>query len=131
VDETNTMRIDKWLWCARFFKTRGLASEAVKKGKVQLNNNRIKPAMLIRPGDPISIRSGPYTQQITIVALSAGRKGAVEASQLYREEPASIEQRKVIAAQIKLNNNMSYRTSRGRPTKRDRRQMVALKKGSD
>ena len=125
------MRIDKWLWCARFYKTRGLAAEAVKKGRVQVNNNRIKPALSVHPGDEIRIRSGPYTRLITVLALAAGRKGAAEAAQLYREDPASIEQRNIIAGQLKLNNAMHNRPGRGRPTKRERRQIVDFKKGSD
>lgn len=129
VNQMNAMRIDKWLWCARFFKTRGLAAEAVKKGRIQVNNNRIKPAFAIRPGDEARIRSGPYTRQITVLALAAGRKGATEAAELYREDPASIEQRKIIADQIKLNGALQQRTGRGRPTKRERRQLVNFKKG--
>jgi ribosome-associated heat shock protein Hsp15 len=131
VKDKNAMRIDKWLWCARLFKTRGLASEAVKKGRVQVNNKRVKPALLVRPDDQICIRSGPYTRKITVLLLATGRKGAAEAAQMYREDPSSIEQRSIIATQIKLNNNMRRRTNRGRPTKRERRQMVVYKKGSD
>ena len=130
VNEKAAMRIDKWLWCARFYKTRGLASEAVNKGRVQVNNNRIKPAFSVHTGDEIHIRSGPYTRQITVLALATGRKGAAEAAQLYREDPASIEQRNLIADQLKLNNAMHRRPGRGRPTKRERRQIVDFKKGS-
>lgn len=123
------MRIDKWLWCARFFKTRGLAADAVKKGRVQVNNNRAKPALAVRAGDEIHIRSGPFTQQITVLALASGRKGAAEAAQLYREDPASLANRELVAEQLKTNNAL-HGYSRGRPTKRERRQLVDFKKRS-
>lgn len=123
------MRIDKWLWCARFYKTRGMASEAVKKGKVQVNHNRAKPAHQLRPGDQLSIRSGPYTRQVTVLALANGRKSAAEAAGLYREAPASIENRRIITEQIKATNAM-FRGGAGRPTKRERRKLAAFKKRS-
>ncbi|MBF8270006.1 MAG: RNA-binding S4 protein, partial [Gammaproteobacteria bacterium] len=69
-DETQTMRVDKWLWCARFYKTRALAAAAIKKGKIEVNDNPIKPAHVIRPGDEIRIKSGPYLQRITVLALA-------------------------------------------------------------
>ena len=123
------MRIDKWLWCARFYKTRAMASDAVKKGKVQINNNRAKPAQPVRPGDAVGIRSGPYTQQVTVLALAGGRKGAAEAALLYREQPESIENRRLVAEQMKATNAM-FSTSRGRPTKRERRKLVQFRKRS-
>lgn len=127
--EISAMRIDKWLWCARFYKSRGLASEAVKKGKVQVNDNRAKPAQPVRTGDELCIRSGPYTRQVTVQALTTGRKGATEAARLYREKPESIENRRFIAEQVKATNSM-FSGSTGRPTKRERRKLVQFKKRS-
>ena len=128
-DQNPAMRIDKWLWCARLYKTRGLAAEAVRKGKVQVNNNRARPAHQVRPGDEIFIRSGPYTRQLSVLALATGRKSAAEAARLYREEPASIENRRLIAEQMKATNAM-FRGSRGRPAKRERRKLAQFKKWS-
>lgn len=123
------MRIDKWLWCARFFKTRALAAEATKKGRVRVNDKPVKPALVIRPGDEIVVRAGPFTHRITVLALAGGRKGAAAAAQLYREAPDSIEKRRQLAMQLQAVGG-KLTGSRGRPTKRDRRKLAAFKKQS-
>lgn len=121
------MRIDKWLWCARFFKTRAIAADAVKKGRVRVNDNPVKPALVIRPGDAVSVRTGPYTHRVTVLALASGRKAAATAAQLYREDPDSIETRRLLAEQLQGDRGR-YAGSRGRPGKRERRKLVAFKK---
>jgi len=114
------MRIDKWLWCARFFKTRSLAAQAVDKGQVKLDTLRIKPARDIAPGDRLSIQIGEFVWEIEVQALSNHRGPAPIAQTLYRESEASHARR-----QQQLLAKQAYREPaaqlKGRPTKRDRR----------
>ncbi len=117
-EEDGKMRIDKWLWAARFFKTRALAADAVESGKVLMNDVRIKPARMIRPGDRMDIRLGQYHFDIEVLALSNRRGPAPEAQKLYRESDESRAKRAEIAAQLKA---LPQPTFKGRPTKRDRR----------
>ena len=116
------MRIDKWLWCARFYKTRSLATQAVEGGKVRLNAERVKPAKDITPGDRLSIQLGEFTWQIEILAPSLHRDGAPVAQSLYREDEASLMRRNEQIAQRRAAINPDVQT-RGRPTKRARRQI--------
>ena len=92
------MRIDKWLWAARFFKTRGLAQTAVAGGKVKANGERVKPAKLLRAGDALIVRNGPFEWDITVLALSERRGPAAEAAKLYRESADSRKAREEKAA---------------------------------
>ena len=86
MSESDTrVRIDKWLWAARFYKTRSLAADAVDSGKVKLNGERVKPAKLLKPGDMLSIRNGQSSWEVTVLALSERRGSATVASTLYRE----------------------------------------------
>lgn len=113
------MRIDKWLWCARFYKTRSLASQAIEGGKIRLNQERIKPAHDVAPGDRVSIQLGEFNWQIEILALSWQRSAAPIAQALYQEEAASLarrQQQMLEKAAIPADVRM-----KGRPTKRDRR----------
>lgn len=112
------MRLDKWLWAARFFKTRSLAADAVESGKVLMNDTRIKPARMIRPGDRMDIRLGQYHFDVEVLALSNRRGPASEAQKLYCETDESRAKRAEIAAQLKA---LPQPTFKGRPTKRDRR----------
>lgn len=116
------MRIDKWLWCARFYKTRSLATQAVEGGKVRLNAERVKPAKDITPGDRLSIQLGEFTWQIEILALSLQRGAAPVAQTLYREDEASLVRRREQVAQRQAAINPDAQV-RGRPTKRARRQI--------
>lgn len=116
------MRIDKWLWCARFYKTRSLATQAVEGGKVRLHTQRVKPAKDITVGDRLSIQLGEFTWQIEILALSLQRGAAPVAQTLYREEEASLARRKEQIAQRQAAINPDAQV-RGRPTKRARRQI--------
>jgi ribosome-associated heat shock protein Hsp15 len=119
-DSADKLRIDKWLWAARFFKTRSLAAEAVESGKVTINEARIKPAKAIGVGDRLDIRLGQYRFEIQVLALSNRRGPATEAQKLYRESEESRARRAEIAANLKA---LPQPTFKGRPTKRDRREI--------
>ena len=118
------VRVDKWLWAARLAKTRALAVDAVKGGRVELNGQRVKPSKEVRPGDELEITSGPYRRVVIVHALSDRRRPAKEAALLYEETAASVAARERIAAQRQLEAVPSPRPG-GRPTKRDRRRMEA------
>ncbi|MBU1423987.1 MAG: RNA-binding S4 domain-containing protein [Gammaproteobacteria bacterium] len=117
-EDNDKLRIDKWLWAARFFKTRSLAVDAVESGKVTMNEVRIKPAKAIGVGDHLDIRLGQYHFEIEVLALSNRRGPAPEAQKLYRESDASKARRAEIAANLKALPQPAFK---GRPTKRDRR----------
>jgi ribosome-associated heat shock protein Hsp15 len=117
------VRIDKWLWAARFYKTRSLAADAVDSGKVKLNGERVKPAKLLKPGDMLSIRNGQSSWEVTVLALSERRGSATVASTLYRESDDSRLQRERQSAMLKAER-MSNPFPGGRPTKRARRQII-------
>jgi ribosome-associated heat shock protein Hsp15 len=123
----NKLRIDKWLWAARFFKTRSLAVDAVESGKVLCNDERIKPAKAIGPGDLLNIRLGKFEFIIEVLALSSKRGPAPQAQKLYRETEVSMQRRAELVAMLKAQPEQS--TLRGRPTKRDRREIDNVKRG--
>lgn len=114
-------RIDKWLFAARFFKTRSLAAEEVERGRVTLNGQRVKPAKTVAVGDNLSIRIGNYQFDIEVLGLSNKRGSAPQAQQLYRETDESRVRREVVAARLKAQLQPFY--TKGRPTKRDRREI--------
>ena len=114
-------RIDKWLFAARFFKTRSLAAEEVERGRVTLNGQRVKPAKTVAVGDNLSIRIGNYQFDIEVLGLSNKRGSAPQAQQLYRETDESRVRREVVAARLKAQPQPFY--TKGRPTKRDRREI--------
>ena len=116
------MRIDKWLWAARFFKTRSLAHQAVEGGKVKLNGERAKPAKELRVGDKLSIHIGAYEWQVSVVQLSDKRGPPAIARTLYEEDEASRAQRTEQVALRRLAGNPDA-GRHGRPTKRERRQL--------
>lgn len=121
------MRLDKWLWAARFFKTRSLASEAVDGGHVELNGDRAKPAKQIREGDELRIRQNQYTYVVHVRGLSERRGPASEAQLLYEETVASRRERERLAEQRRLAPAPAYEEG-GRPTKRDRRDISRVKR---
>ena len=125
-EDDGRVRLDKWLWAARFYKTRGLASEAIAGGKVQLNGDRAKRARPVQPGDEIRIRQGPYEHQVVVRALSARRGPASAAAELYEETPASRAAREAMALQLK-SLHAAFVPDKGRPTKKDRRELGRLK----
>ena len=114
------VRIDKWLWAARFFKTRSLAAQAIDGGRVKLNGERVKPAKDLKPGDELAIRAGELDWVVTVLALSERRGPAAQARLLYAETEASRARREEAVAARKLRIG-PVREERGRPTKRDRR----------
>jgi len=125
-DDDGRVRLDKWLWAARFYKTRGLASEAIAGGKVQVNGDRAKRARPVQPGDEIRIRQGPYEHHVVVRALSARRGPASAAAELYEETPASRAAREAMALQLK-SLHAAFVPDKGRPTKKDRRELGRLK----
>lgn len=116
----DTVRADKWLWAARFFKTRSLAKDAIEGGKVHHQGERIKVSKELRVGMVLSIRQGFEEKTVTILALSAVRGGAPQAQLLYQENEDSIAKREFYAAQRKLSN---LARPDNKPSKRDRRQI--------
>ena len=120
------IRIDKWLWAARFFKTRTLATGAVDSGKVRLNGERVKPSRTVRLGDTLDIDNGATQWQVVIAGLSDVRSAASIAQALYSETEASIAKRHNEAEQRKYFREPGA-AIRGRPTKRDRRQLTRTK----
>ena len=125
--EQGKQRLDKWLWAARFFKTRALAVEAIESGKIAVNDVRAKPSKAIGSGDMLSIRLGPYQHVVEVLGLSAKRGPAPQAQLLYRETEESIRMRAELSAEIKASRITN--TLKGRPTKRDRRDLDKLKRG--
>jgi ribosome-associated heat shock protein Hsp15 len=119
-------RIDKWLWAARFYKTRALAAEAIAGGKVQVNGERVKRAKPLQVGDEVRIRQGPYEHQVVVRDLSDRRGPAVQAAALYEEKPESRAAREALALQLKSLHS-AFLPERGRPTKKDRREINKLK----
>jgi ribosome-associated heat shock protein Hsp15 len=119
-------RIDKWLWAARFYKTRALAAEAIAGGKVQVNGERVKRAKPLQVGDELRIRQGPYEHQVVVRDLSDRRGPAVQAAALYEERPESRAARQALALQLKSLHS-AFLPERGRPTKKDRREINKLK----
>jgi ribosome-associated heat shock protein Hsp15 len=117
-----TMRIDKWLWAARFFKTRALAVEEIAKGRVQINGHAVKPAHDVKPGDQIALK-GPWPRTVHVRGLSQQRGPAPVAQQLYEETAESLELRAQAKERLRLAPEPAVSLERGRPTKRDRREL--------
>ena len=124
----STCRLDKWLWCARFYKTRALASVAVRNGRVEIDDGQAKPSRAIAAGDRLRIRRGPFVHEVTVLATAAGRKSATAAAVLYVESPGSLKARELLAAQIEADR-ARYPRTRGRPEKRERRALMRFKHG--
>jgi ribosome-associated heat shock protein Hsp15 len=125
-EEIEKFRIDKWLCTARFFKTRSLAADAVECGKILINEVRVKPAKTLVVGDMLTINIGQRQFVVEVLALSNRRSSAPEAQKLYRETDASREKREAIIALLK-ENEQPFRF-RGRPTKKDRREIAKFKR---
>ena len=112
------MRLDKWLWAARFFKTRRLAVEAIEGGRVSVNGDRAKPAKEVRVGDELAIRRPPFEHRVVVKGLAAQRGSAAVAAQLFEETEESRARRAVLAAEMK---SLPQPRFPGRPTKKTRR----------
>lgn len=122
-------RLDKWLWCARFYKTRALAVDAIKAGRVAVNGQQAKPAKALAVGDSIVLRLPPYEWTLEVRGLAKQRLGAPEARKLYEETPASLAARERLREQLKLSAVVEDHRG-GKLTKKDRRDREAFKRGS-
>lgn len=124
-EDAGSQRLDKWLWAARFFKTRPLAVEAINGGKVHLDGQRAKPGRSVRPGNKLSIHKGQLEWQIEVKAISKQRRPASEAALLFEEDEQSRLKRQELV-QERRAAGPSLRVEGGRPTKRDRRRLSEL-----
>jgi len=122
--DSERVRIDKWLWAARFFKTRGLAGDEIGKGRVSVNGQAAKASREVRLGDVIELRQGPVLRSVVVRALSVMRGPAPVAQTLYEETAESIAQRARQAEQRRQGTEPAQSLEQGRPTKRDRRQLA-------
>jgi ribosome-associated heat shock protein Hsp15 len=125
-ENDDRVRLDKWLWAARFYKTRSLAAEAIAGGKVQVNGDRVKRAKPVQIGDEVRIRQGPYEHLILVRGVSDRRGPAAATAELYVEKPESVAAREAMAIQLK-SLHAAFVPERGRPTKKDRREINKLK----
>lgn len=121
------MRVDKWLWAARFFKTRSLAADAVDGGKVQVNQERVKPAKLVKLGDEVRVRQGPYEHIVTVTGTAEKRGPASVAALLYTESEASREAREKLHWQLTRAAPSLDPDAPWTDSKRDRREMRRLR----
>lgn len=119
------VRLDKWLWAARFFKTRGLAATAATGGKVYVNGSRAKPAKLVQAGDQLRVRLGPYDWLVTVRAVTERRGSGRDAQLLYDESAEGRAARERLAEAHKIAPTPTYQ-GKGRPTKKDRRKLELL-----
>ncbi|HKC46299.1 MAG TPA: S4 domain-containing protein [Gemmatimonadales bacterium] len=126
----DAVRLDKWLWAARFFKTRADASQAIGAGQVEVNGAKAKRAKILHVGDRIRIRKSPFEFRLTVRGLSEQRGRAAQAALLYEEDPAAKAARERLARQLRIAPTPSYE-GKGRPTKRDRREMERLRGDED
>jgi ribosome-associated heat shock protein Hsp15 len=128
VDVLSTVRLDKWLWAARFFKTRSLASTAILNGRVKINGDRCKPAKLLRVGDKLEIHSAPFDWHLLVLSLSDRRGSPAVASALFQESEESQKRREELRQQLKAARGSGFLENKARPTKKDRRALINLKK---
>ncbi len=126
----NDVRLDKWLWAARFFKTRALAAVAIRSAKVALNGERTKPAKTVQAGDELKIRRGPYQYVVRVVGISKHRAPAAKAALLYKETEEGIRARELLAEQLRAHVGRRPKF-RGRPTKRARRDITRFTRRPD
>lgn len=124
------VRLDRWLWAARWFKTRALAATAIAGGKIRVNGERPKRARLIGLGDEVRVRKGPFEFHLEVRGLSETRGPANVAQALYQETAASQEARALLSLRLKAQPQITY-TGKGRPTKRDRRAIERLTNPED
>jgi ribosome-associated heat shock protein Hsp15 len=125
------LRIDKWLWAARFYKTRTLASEEIDKGRVHINGVAVKPAREVKAGDTVMVRIGPISRSVMVQGVSDKRGGAPQAALLFTETAESIQARLAAAEQRRLAPEPALGHTQGRPTKRERRDTDRVWDGQD
>ena len=127
IERPGKVRLDKWLWAARFYKTRAFSAEAIAGGKIEVNGERAKRSKLIQAGDTMRIRMGPYEHIIDVTGVSATRGSATIAATLYKETDASKKAREAMAQHVRaMNANTGYDS--GRPTKKDRRDIEKIRR---
>ncbi|MGH8555699.1 MAG: RNA-binding S4 domain-containing protein [Gammaproteobacteria bacterium] len=129
-EEHPEIRLDKWLWAARFFKTRALATEAIKGGKIEVNGHKPKPARSVHIRDELRIQRGPLTYYVTVVGVSGQRGPATAAARLYRESAESVSRREALALELRAQALTEPRLP-GRPSKRDRRRIIRFTRKPD
>jgi len=127
---TDSVRLDKWLWAARFFKTRAASSTAVAGGKAQVNGSRAKPAKQVQVGDTLRVRVGPYEWIVTVRAVTERRGSARDAQLLYDESPEGRAARERLAEAHRIAPAPTYQ-GKGRPTKKERRELQRFEEGED
>ncbi len=127
-DDNDKIRLDKWLWAARFFKTRSLASDAIGGGKISVNGERAKPAKPVKLGDEIRVQLGQFQHVVVVRALSDRRGPASVAQTLYEETAESRAARERLAEQLRMAPPALVYEEKGRPTKRDRREISRFRK---
>lgn len=120
-----SVRLDKWLWAARFFKSRSAATTAVAGGKAAVNGEGAKPAHTVRPGDTVGLRLGPVRWELEVTGIAERRGTTAQAAALYRETPASLAARSALAEQLRLAPSLEF--SEGRPSKKERRTWQKLR----
>jgi len=125
---SDSIRLDRWLWAARFFKTRAVSSTAVTGGKVQVNGSRAKPAKQVQVGDNLRVRVGPYEWIVTVRAVTERRGSPRDAQLLYDESPQGRAARERLAEAHKIAPAPTYQ-GKGRPTKKERRELQRLEEG--
>jgi ribosome-associated heat shock protein Hsp15 len=123
------LRIDKWLWAARFYKTRTLASDEVVRGRVEVNHQEVKPAREVKVGDTVSLRQGPVTRVVVVKGVSGTRGPAPVAQQLYEETAESVKAREKAAQERRDSPEPALSIEQGRPTKRGRRDLDEAQRG--
>ena len=123
------LRIDKWLWAARFYKTRTLAVEEINKGRVEVNAQEVKPAREVKAGDTVTVRQGPVLRTVVVKGVSNTRGPAPVAQLLYEETAESIRARETASEQRKLSPEPALTIEHGRPTKRGRRDLDDAQRG--
>ena len=123
IERDEQVRLDKWLWAARFFKTRSLAAEAVEGGKVHLNGSRTRPSRVVRAGDELKIRRGPYEWVVIVRGVSPKRGPASEAQLLYQETEESKRSRDALANELRFQGRIVSEI-KGRPSKKARRDLL-------
>lgn len=121
--DTEKVRLDKWLWAARFYKTRSAATDAVDGGKVDVNGEHVKPSKLVKAGDVVRVRMPPFEHVVVVRGLGERRGSAAAAQALYEETPGSIETRERLRDNLRMAPAAFVYEERGRPSKKDRRDL--------
>lgn len=125
------LRVDKWLWVARFYKTRSLATDEIGKGRVEVNGVEVKPAREVRIGDTVTLLQGTIARTVVVKGLSGTRGPAPAAQQLYEETGDSLQARKLASEQRRLSPEPAHSIEHGRPTKRGRRELDDAQRWGD